>query len=52
MRQYGSPRGTAYVQFTELRDAQTALDAMNGFEIAGRTSESSVLGSYAVPRRG
>ena len=38
-RQHGQPKGTAYVQFMNLRDAQMALDAMNGFELAGRTSE-------------
>lgn len=37
--QHGSPKGTAYVQFRELRSAQMALDAMNGFELAGRASK-------------
>ncbi|EIW67384.1 hypothetical protein TREMEDRAFT_33681 [Tremella mesenterica DSM 1558] len=32
----GQSKGTAYVQFHDLKSAQTALDAMNGFEIAGR----------------
>ncbi|GFZ49434.1 hypothetical protein JCM24511_07554 [Saitozyma sp. JCM 24511] len=32
----GQSKGTAYVQFRELRAAQMALDAMNGFELAGR----------------
>ncbi|ORX38594.1 hypothetical protein BD324DRAFT_621521 [Kockovaella imperatae] len=33
----GESKGTAYVQFKDLRSAQMALDAMNGFELAGRT---------------
>jgi hypothetical protein len=39
--QSGNPKGTAYVQFKDLRSAQMALDAMAGFELAGRTSESA-----------
>ncbi|ORY35622.1 hypothetical protein BCR39DRAFT_511177 [Naematelia encephala] len=32
----GTSKGTAYVQFKELKSAQMALDAMNNFELAGR----------------
>ncbi|WRT68315.1 uncharacterized protein IL334_005291 [Kwoniella shivajii] len=32
----GMKKGTAYVQFKDLRAAQMALDAMAGFELAGR----------------
>lgn len=42
--QTGQSKGTAYVQFRELRAAQMALDAMNGFELAGRQSESHAPG--------
>jgi RNA recognition motif-containing protein len=40
--QTGQSKGTAYVQFRELRAAQMALDAMNGFDLAGRQSESHI----------
>lgn len=43
--QSGNPKGTAYVQFKDLRSAQMALDAMAGFELAGRTSKSRVMPS-------
>lgn len=36
-------RGYAFVQYKELRPAQMALEAMNGFELAGRQSELFVL---------
>lgn len=38
--QSGESKGTAYVQYKEIRSAQMALDAMNQFELAGRISES------------
>ena len=38
--QNGASKETAYVQFKDLRSAQMAVDAMNGFELAGRNSES------------
>lgn len=37
--QSGGSKGTAYVQYQNLRGAQMALDAMNGFELANRFSE-------------
>jgi hypothetical protein len=39
--QHGSPKGTAYVQFANLRSAEMALDTLNGYELAGRTSTCS-----------
>ncbi|KAI9637373.1 uncharacterized protein MKK02DRAFT_23907, partial [Dioszegia hungarica] len=40
---HGHPKGTAYIQFRELRAAQMALDAMNGFELAGRTIKAMAI---------
>lgn len=39
----GNSRGTAYVQFRELASAQMALDAMHGFELAGRTIRATAV---------
>ena len=35
-RDTGQPRGFAFVEMTERRDAETAISQLNGAEIAGR----------------
>jgi len=36
-RDTGQPRGFAFVEMTESRDAQTAISSLNGTEMNGRT---------------
>jgi RNA recognition motif-containing protein len=36
-RDSGQPRGFAFVEMTEARDAETAISQLNGAELNGRT---------------
>ncbi|WVQ82007.1 hypothetical protein IAT38_004134 [Cryptococcus sp. DSM 104549] len=45
----GLRKGTAYVQFKELSAAQMALDAMNGFDLAGRPIRVQTVQERAYP---
>ena len=36
-RESGQPRGFAFVEMTEARDAETAISQLNGAELNGRT---------------
>ena len=59
-RDSGQPRGFAFVEMTEARDAETAISQLNGAELNGRTMNVNEArpkpagggGGFGAPRGG
>ncbi|KAF9589968.1 hypothetical protein IFM89_029584 [Coptis chinensis] len=49
-RDSGRSRGFGFITFTTMRDAQSALDAMNEVEVEGRPLRLNLVGENADPR--